>query len=118
MQSQEGLSFWDHLDVLRSVLIKIVAIVGVLMVVAFCFKQQLFDVVLAPTKFCTRAVRAPSGVRKITRNRINSARKIPEEINRMGKRSFCAVSSILGVFFLEADAAGPFLELPLDAAAF
>lgn len=48
MQSQEGLSFWDHLDVLRSVLIKIVAIVGVLMVVAFCFKQQLFDVVLAP----------------------------------------------------------------------
>jgi len=41
-------TFWDHLDVLRSCLFKIaVATVG-LSVIAFCFKDILFDIVLAP----------------------------------------------------------------------
>lgn len=46
--SQSDSSFWGHLDVLRHVLLKIVAVVCVLAVVAFCFKEQMFDLVLAP----------------------------------------------------------------------
>lgn len=41
-------SFWDHLDVLRSVIWKIFAVWGVLSVVAFCFKTQVFEFLLAP----------------------------------------------------------------------
>ena len=46
--SQSDSSFWGHLDVLRHVLLKIVAVVCVLTIVAFCFKEQVFDWVLAP----------------------------------------------------------------------
>ena len=46
--SSEGLTFWDHLDVLRSSLIRIAVTVTVLAVVAFVLKEQLFGVVLAP----------------------------------------------------------------------
>jgi sec-independent protein translocase protein TatC len=41
-------TFWDHLDVLRACIIRSLAAVIVLAVVAFCLKEQLFDVVLAP----------------------------------------------------------------------
>jgi sec-independent protein translocase protein TatC len=41
-------TFWDHLEELRRVLFKVVGAVMVLMVVAFCFKDELFAVVLAP----------------------------------------------------------------------
>lgn len=41
-------SFWDHLEELRSVLLRAVGAVAVCAVAAFCFKQPLFDVVLAP----------------------------------------------------------------------
>lgn len=44
----EGLTFWDHLDVLRSSLIRIAVAVAVLAVAAFVLKEQLFSVVLAP----------------------------------------------------------------------
>lgn len=46
--SSEGLTFWDHLDVLRSSLIRIAVTVTVLAVVAFVLKEELFSVVLAP----------------------------------------------------------------------
>ena len=46
--SSEGLTFWDHLDVLRSSLIRIAVAVAVLAVAAFVLKEQLFGVVLAP----------------------------------------------------------------------
>ena len=46
--SSEGLTFWDHLDVLRSSLIRMAVTVTVLAVVAFVLKEQLFSVVLAP----------------------------------------------------------------------
>ena len=46
--SSEGLTFWDHLDVLRSSLIRMAVTVTVLAVVAFVLKEQLFGVVLAP----------------------------------------------------------------------
>ena len=41
-------TFWDHLDVLRACIIRSLAAIIVLAVVAFCLKEQLFDVVLAP----------------------------------------------------------------------
>jgi len=41
-------TFWDHLDVLRGCLIRILAITAVATVVAFTFKDQLFAIVLAP----------------------------------------------------------------------
>lgn len=42
------LSFWDHLDVLRGSIIRILAIWCVISIVAFLFKDLLFDFVLAP----------------------------------------------------------------------
>lgn len=42
------MTFWDHLDELRSVLLRIVVVTVTLGIVAFCFKQQLFDLILAP----------------------------------------------------------------------
>ena len=44
----ETLTFWDHLDVLRSSLIRMAVAVMVLGVAAFCLKDLLFSVVLAP----------------------------------------------------------------------
>ena len=48
MQEQPVLTFWDHLEELRKVLFRVVGAVVLLMVVAFCFKDELFGVVLAP----------------------------------------------------------------------
>ena len=42
------MTFWDHLDVLRSSLIRMAVAVAVLAVAAFVLKEQLFSVVLAP----------------------------------------------------------------------
>ncbi len=42
------LTFWEHLEELRNALIKIVAAVVVCSVAAFCFKEELFALVLAP----------------------------------------------------------------------
>lgn len=41
-------SFWEHLDVLRAAIVKIVAVTVVFGIAAFCFKEELFSVVLAP----------------------------------------------------------------------
>ena len=41
-------SFWEHLDVLRAAIIKIVAVTVVFGIAAFFFKEELFVVVLAP----------------------------------------------------------------------
>lgn len=41
-------SFWEHLDVLRTAIIKIVAVVVVFGIASFCFKEEMFAVVLAP----------------------------------------------------------------------
>ncbi|MDE6785523.1 MAG: twin-arginine translocase subunit TatC [Muribaculaceae bacterium] len=42
------MTFWDHLDVLRGVLLKVLAVVLVLTVVAFVLKNEVFGIVLAP----------------------------------------------------------------------
>lgn len=47
-EQQETLTFWDHLDELRTVIIRILVITAIAAVVAFCLKEELFAVVLAP----------------------------------------------------------------------
>ncbi len=42
------LTFWDHLDVLRASLIRMIVAAAVAAVAAFCLKEPLFAVVLAP----------------------------------------------------------------------
>lgn len=44
----EAQTFWDHLDELRAVIIRILVITGLSAALAFCFKEELFAVVLAP----------------------------------------------------------------------
>lgn len=41
-------TFWEHLDVLRGVILRSLIVTSVFAVVAFCFKDQLFDIILAP----------------------------------------------------------------------
>ena len=47
-QTGEGLTFWDHLDELRSVIIRILVITVLAAIVAFFLKDELFAIVLAP----------------------------------------------------------------------
>jgi sec-independent protein translocase protein TatC len=47
-EPEEVFTFWDHLDVLRSALIRMAVAVVVFAVVAFILKDALFTVVLAP----------------------------------------------------------------------
>lgn len=42
------MSFWEHLDALRTALLKIIAVTLAFGIVAFCFKDLLFEAVLAP----------------------------------------------------------------------
>lgn len=44
----ESATFWEHLDELRSVIIRILIVAMVIAVAAFCFKDILFAIVLAP----------------------------------------------------------------------
>lgn len=46
--SNEPVTFWDHLDVLRSIIIRIAVVSLVFGVLAFCFKEPLFAIVLGP----------------------------------------------------------------------
>lgn len=48
--SQNIGTFWDHLDVLRSCIIKIIVATLLLAIVCFSFKDLLFSIVLAPTE--------------------------------------------------------------------
>ena len=48
MNNQQTLTFWDHLDVLRSSLIRMAVAVAVVSIVAFLLKDELFSIVLAP----------------------------------------------------------------------
>jgi len=47
-QTENTGTFWDHLDALRSCIIRSLAAVVVVGVAAFMMKEELFDVVLAP----------------------------------------------------------------------
>lgn len=41
-------SFWNHLDVLRAAIVKSLLVAVVFGLAAFCFKEELFAVILAP----------------------------------------------------------------------
>jgi sec-independent protein translocase protein TatC len=44
----ETQTFWDHLDELRGTLIRIIIVVAMCGIVAFCCKDMVFDIILAP----------------------------------------------------------------------
>lgn len=44
------MTFWDHLEVLRRIILRILAIAAAVAVAAFCFKDLLFRIILAPSK--------------------------------------------------------------------
>ena len=45
----QEMSFWDHIDALRAVLIRIVAVLVVATIVLFCLMPTIFDaIILAP----------------------------------------------------------------------
>lgn len=48
IESNNELTFWEHLDVLRGSLIRIVLVSVITALVAFFFKNELFSIVLAP----------------------------------------------------------------------
>ena len=48
MSEPASMTFWDHLDELRTVIIRTLVVTVVAAAVAFCLKDQLFEVVLAP----------------------------------------------------------------------
>lgn len=45
---EADMTFWEHLDVLRSSLIRIALVTVICGLVAFFFKKEMFDVILAP----------------------------------------------------------------------
>lgn len=47
--SETTATFWEHLDVLRSVIVRSLLVVGIAAVAAFLLKEPLFRVVLAPS---------------------------------------------------------------------
>lgn len=55
MSDDGSLTFWDHLDVLRSSIIRMIVAAVVMGIAAFFMKDWLFDIVLAPkdSSFCT-----------------------------------------------------------------
>lgn len=55
MSEHENLTFWDHLDVLRSSIIRMIVAAVVMGIAAFFMKDWLFNIVLAPkdSGFCT-----------------------------------------------------------------
>lgn len=48
MDDSNGLTFWEHLDVLRGSIIRMLVASTVAGIAAFCFKDELFGIVLAP----------------------------------------------------------------------
>jgi sec-independent protein translocase protein TatC len=55
MSDDGSLTFWDHLDVLRSSIIRMIVAAVVMGIAAFFMKDWLFNIVLAPkdSNFCT-----------------------------------------------------------------
>lgn len=48
VKSDDSMTFWEHLDVLRAAIVRIIVVVVLCGIVAFMFKDQLFAIVLAP----------------------------------------------------------------------
>ena len=48
MSDTPSMTFWDHLDELRGVIIRVLVVTALGAAVAFCLKDELFAIVLAP----------------------------------------------------------------------
>ena len=48
-RNDKPMTFWDHLEALRGVILKILAVAMAGFIIAFCFKVPLFDLILAPS---------------------------------------------------------------------
>ena len=48
MSDSQPMTFWDHLDELRGVIVRVLVVTLLVAVVAFCLKDELFAIVLAP----------------------------------------------------------------------
>ena len=48
MSDASGMTFWDHLDELRGVIVRMLVVTMLAAVVAFVMKDELFALVLAP----------------------------------------------------------------------
>lgn len=55
MPNNEQMTFGEHLEVLRRMLLRILLVGGLIAAVIFCFKETTFDILLAPSEydFCT-----------------------------------------------------------------
>ena len=49
--NDDNLTFWEHVDVLRSCLVRIIVVTVVCGLAAFNFKETLFSIVLAPSRY-------------------------------------------------------------------
>lgn len=49
MDNNAELTFWEHLDVLRGSIIRIIVVAALFATAAFCLKNSLFSIVLAPS---------------------------------------------------------------------
>ncbi len=49
LSMQEEMTFWEHLDVLRGDIMRMMAVTAVFAAVAFCLRDELFKIVLAPS---------------------------------------------------------------------
>lgn len=49
-EAQSEMSFWDHLDELRRVLMRIIVVVVAIGLAVFAFKDEVFEAVLAPSR--------------------------------------------------------------------
>lgn len=65
-------SFWEHLDVLRTMIIKIIAVTIVCGIVAFIFKEQLFNIILAPQNNDFITYRLFDRIASLTGNQVES----------------------------------------------
>ena len=48
-QEDKPMTFWDHLEALRGVILKVLAVAVAGFIVAFCLKEPLFRLILAPS---------------------------------------------------------------------
>jgi sec-independent protein translocase protein TatC len=55
LRNDEQLTFGGHLEVLRQMLFRIIAVAGAIAMIVFCFKETTWDLLLAPSEwnFCT-----------------------------------------------------------------
>lgn len=46
----ERMTFWEHVEVFRKILFRCLAIWGICSIAAFCFKNEIFDIIFAPSQ--------------------------------------------------------------------